>query len=123
MAIEDIHDQGLIHRDLNPKNLIFDKESYLNVIDFGNSSKVPDDTYQLDLNYSGFPLSPLFILFPAPELVFNQPYGKEVDFYSLGMILYNILLKKFPYDAKTREELKYQMENKSPHILIKELPL
>ena len=44
--------------------------------------------------------------FQAPELVFNQPYGKEIDFYSLGMILYNILLKKFPYDAKTREELK-----------------
>ena len=39
------------------------------------------------------------------------------------MILYNILLKKFPYDAKTREELKNQMETKSPTILIKELPL
>jgi serine/threonine protein kinase len=55
--------------------------------------------------------------------VFNQPYGKEVDFYSLGMILYNILLKKFPYDANTREELKNQMETQSPTILIKELPL
>lgn len=79
---------------MNPSNLVFDKENYLKIVDFGNSSRAPDDEYQLDLNYS------------APELVFNQPYGREVDFYSLGMILYNILLKKFPYNAETREDLK-----------------
>ena len=38
LGIEDIHDQGFIHRDLNPKNLVFDKDGYLSICDLGNAT-------------------------------------------------------------------------------------
>jgi len=45
LGIEDIHKHGLIHRDLNSTNLVFDEDGYLNIVDFGNSSKKPDSSY------------------------------------------------------------------------------
>ena len=45
LGIEDIHNQGFIHRDLNTKNLVFDSDGYLKIIDFGNSSTKPDNNY------------------------------------------------------------------------------
>ena len=62
LGLKYIHDQGFIHRDLCPENLVFDKNNYLTIIDFGNCSKRYDYKYQTSLRYS------------APELVFNQKY-------------------------------------------------
>ncbi len=91
-AIKYLHGIGIVHRDLKPENLIYansSSSSALKITDFGlakfrGSSKIDKMTTACG--------TPGYV---APEVLKNEPYGKAVDLWSLGVILY-ILLCGFP---------------------------
>ena len=79
LAVEFLHVNGVIHRDLRPENFIFEANGYLKLVDLGLArvwqSQNSSDT-------SGKPG------YMAPEIAFRQNYGVNSDFFSLGVILY-----------------------------------
>jgi len=99
-AINYLHGIGVVHRDLKPENLIYlneDMKSPVKITDFG-LAKYRTGTAGRDLMNTACG-TPGYV---APEILKSEPYGKEVDLWSVGVILY-ILLCGFPpfFDENT----------------------
>jgi len=94
-AIKACHDFGIIHRDLKLNNLLFqtkDKGSTLKVIDFGLAQFF--DRGDVLTNVIGSPA------YMAPE-VMERTYGPKVDIWSLGVVLYDLLVGFHPFNGST----------------------
>ncbi|KAF9919196.1 hypothetical protein FBU30_011131 [Linnemannia zychae] len=88
-GVKYLHDRGVVHRDLKPENiLVMDKESMtVKVSDFGLAKMIGD--YEFQNTVCGTPS------YVAPEVINRSSYGKGVDMWSLGVVLY-ICLCGFP---------------------------
>ena len=88
-ALSHMQDSGIVHRDLKPENIMLQKNAEndniegVKIIDFGLSKIVlPDEHLQ---ECCGTPA------FAAPEILDKQKYGKQVDIWSIGCLLYTIV--------------------------------
>ncbi|XP_041350371.1 calcium/calmodulin-dependent protein kinase type 1-like [Gigantopelta aegis] len=100
-AVDYMHDKGVVHRDLKPENLLYyshDEDSKIMISDFGLSKIEGSGTMATACGTPGY---------VAPEVLAQQPYGKEVDCWSIGVIAY-ILLCGYPpfYDENDAELFK-----------------
>ena len=110
LGLEFIHSIGYIYRNLIPQNLIFDKKGYIHINDMTLIREKSSINYLITSGHAGY---------IAPEIIFRNNYGIESDFYSLGVILYEIMFNKLPYKSNSREE--YLNDLASNHnALIKE---
>jgi serine/threonine protein kinase len=99
-AIAACHEKNICHRDLKLENLLIDKlDKQVKVIDFGLAEKFdPDDGIK---GYFGT------LEYLAPEVAIkNGSYTEKCDMWSLGVIMYAMLTKKFPFTNKNRETFK-----------------
>ena len=88
MIWEYIHSLNVIYRDLKPENLLIDKTGYLKLADFGFAKIVPTRTYTL----CGTPE------YLAPEVILNKGHGKAVDWWTLGVLIYEMLVGIDPFN-------------------------
>lgn len=114
LALKYIHSKHIIHRDLKPENLVFDSKGYLHLTDFGISHEYNEGDEIIDS--SGTPG------YMAPEIVLRKPHNFNVDFFGLGVIIYELITGKRPYNGKTRKELKEQMLAQEVKLTVEMLP-
>jgi len=86
-AFDYMHSKRIIYRDLKPENLVLDDKGYLKVTDFGFAKVVKDKTFTL----CGTPD------YLAPEIVTGQGHGKGVDWWTLGILIYEMLASFPPF--------------------------
>lgn len=91
LALEYLHSHNIIYRDLKPENILLDKNGHIKITDFGFAKEVPDVTWTL----CG---TPDYI---APEVVTTKPYNKSVDWWSLGILIYEMLTGYTPFYDQT----------------------
>ncbi|XP_014822639.1 PREDICTED: microtubule-associated serine/threonine-protein kinase 2-like isoform X10 [Poecilia mexicana] len=113
LALEYLHNYGIVHRDLKPDNLLITSLGHIKLTDFGLSKiglmslttnlyegHIEKDTREfLDKQVCG---TPEYI---APEVILRQGYGKPVDWWAMGVILYEFLVGCAPFFGDTPEEL------------------
>jgi protein kinase A len=85
--LEYLHAQHIIYRDLKPENLLLDRHGHLKITDFGFAKEVPDITWTL----CGTPD------YLAPEVVSSKGYNKSVDWWSLGILIFEMLCGFTPF--------------------------
>lgn len=99
-ALAYIHGHGLIHRDLKPSNIMVDEDRLVRLMDFGLAKFLADDAaVTADGRLVGT------FRYMAPEQILGETLDARADLYSLGVILYELLAGRPPFDAKTPYEL------------------
>ncbi|MEW6433896.1 MAG: serine/threonine-protein kinase [Myxococcota bacterium] len=99
-ALSYIHGHGLIHRDLKPSNVMVDEDRVVRLMDFGLAKYIADDAaVTADGRLVGT------FRYMAPEQILGEKLDTRTDLYSLGVILYELLAGRPPFEAKTPYEL------------------
>jgi len=106
LVIEYLHSRNLIYRDLNPENILLDSEGHLKLTDFGFAKFVIDRTWTM----CGTPS------YLAPEVVAGNGHGRAVDWWSLGILLFEMLAGYPPFIEE--DPLKLFSKIREPEALI-----
>ncbi|KAI5073561.1 hypothetical protein GOP47_0011574 [Adiantum capillus-veneris] len=89
-GMEYLHMKGIIHRDLKSENLVIAEDGCIKVLDFGVSCFESHCDYKAD--------DPGTYRWMAPEMLCHKPYTKMVDVYSFGIVMWELLTARVPYE-------------------------
>lgn len=111
------HENGIIHHDIKPQNIMLNKENRIKILDFGiaellslpSKEKAPNNSDKTHADgpgitrLSGFVGTPQYM---SPEQVLEQPQDERSDIFSFGIVLYEMLTGQRPFKANNLGELK-----------------
>ncbi len=101
------HDNEVIHRDIKPSNIIITKGKQVKVVDFGIAKIAAGSSSTLHTK-TGIRMGTLAYM--SPEQVNGREVDERTDIYSLGVLLYQMLTGKAPYDMETESEFEVQVK-------------
>ncbi|UCD56180.1 MAG: serine/threonine protein kinase, partial [Candidatus Hydrogenedentota bacterium] len=117
-GIEHAHNNGIIHRDIKPSNIILDEFGNVKVMDFG-LARIADDRSKL--TQSGMLIGTLDYM--SPEQACGEPVDHRTDIWSLGVVLYEMLAGKTPFDAPSNAALVHKIIYEEPPELTSLAPV
>jgi serine/threonine protein kinase len=114
-ALDYAHRQGVTHRDIKPANIMLTKLGEVKIVDFGVAHRGRSDQTQ----FTGILGSPLYM---SPEQAREDLVNNQTDIYSLGVVLYELLAGKPPFDPQGLSALIYKILHEEPSPLHKIRP-
>ncbi len=95
-AVQYAHGKTIIHRDLKPSNILVKDDGAVKLLDFGIARQLddPDQPFERTLTE----LRPMTLPYASPEQIRGEPLGTQTDVYSLGVVLYELLTERLPFD-------------------------
>ncbi len=118
MGIEAAHNNGIIHRDIKPQNIIISKEGKVKVADFGIARAATSDTITSHAMGS--------VHYTSPEQARGGYSDAKSDIYSIGITLFEMVTGRVPFDGETTVAIAIkhiQEEMPSPRIYVQEIPI
>ena len=109
-GMEYIHSQGVIHRDLKPENILFDQDFCVKIADFGIAcEEAYCDALAQDTGT---------FRWMAPEMIKRKHYGRKVDVYSFGLVLWEMVTGRIPYEEMSPIQAAFAVVNKVQLLFI-----
>jgi len=96
LILEALHIAGVAYRDLKPENVMLDSQGYLKLVDFGLAKDLMDGSKTFTVVGT--------VYYMAPEIFGGTGYSLEADFWSLGVLLYEMVCGKLPFGNESIEE-------------------
>jgi eukaryotic-like serine/threonine-protein kinase len=116
-GLEHAHRHGVVHRDIKPGNLLRSEEGLVKVADFGIARNLGDES---SITQVGSVLGTAAYL--APEQAHGEEVGPAADLYALGVVTYQLLSGRLPYEAQSLTELALKQQREAPALLHKMNP-
>lgn len=106
-ALDYVHSRKIIHKDLKPENVIFDNKGYAFLTDFGTASFYNSNNSHETAGTPGY---------MAPEVICRQQHSYVSDYFSLGVILFELMTGKRPYTGRNRKEIREKILEKQAKV-------
>src|SRR5262249_49387737 len=102
-----VHAAGFVHHDINPRNFLVDREQQAKLIDFGLS--IPNTpAFRRPGNRTGT------LQYMAPELLRREPIDERIDVFAFGVLAFEFLTDRLPYEASNQTAMMLQRINAEP---------
>lgn len=108
LAFGYLHEQKIMHRDLKPENVLLDEEGYACLADFGLARYVQSTGNDQSSSFCGTPE------YLAPEILDRKGHGMAVDWWTLGVLTYEIAVGTPPFVNENRYQLGQMIRTKEP---------
>ena len=105
LALQYLHEKGIVYRDLKPENILMDESGYLRLADFGMAKKLKDN--EKAMSFCGTPE------YLAPEIITGEGHDKSADWWSFGILIYEMLCGLPPFYVENLERM-YEMIKTGP---------
>ncbi|CAJ0947101.1 unnamed protein product [Ranitomeya imitator] len=117
LAVEYLHSYGVVHRDLKPENLMISSTGHIKVTDFGISRlglmrptsdiyKAPTKDITREFRDDGITGTYHYV---APEVILQKGYGRPIDWWAIGIILYEFLTGHVPFNGTRKKHIFYSI--------------
>lgn len=122
-GVKALHNEGYIHRDIDPTNIMITSDGHIKLIDFGICKKI-NTLGTSDKNLTATGLFMGKVDYASPELIIGdvQHQDKSTDIYALGILLYQLCTGNLPYTGSDNEVLLAHMRKKLPIKDLKNSP-
>ena len=120
LAIDSIHELNCIHRDVKPDNILIGKDGHIKFIDFG-LAKISENCFKEDIiDYKIDETRKRHIknlscvgtaFYAAPEVILKKEYGQDIDWWSLGVILFEMVSGYSPFCSKKTADVCQKIKN------------
>ena len=108
LGLYHLHTLGIIYRDLKPENIVFDSEGHVKIIDYGLSKDLHEALFTQ--TFCGT------LAYLAPEMITRQPYTFSIDWWALGILTYELIFGKVPFNNDNESKLIEDILEKEPHF-------
>ena len=99
LAMKDLHSRNIIYRDLKPDNVVICNDGHISLIDFGMAKTEISEVQRGAKTFCGS------VMYLAPEMLKKVGHGQALDWYLLGVLLYEMLVGQTPYFSTNKDQL------------------
>ena len=128
LAVENIHKLDCIHRDIKPDNILIDKFGHIKLSDFGlakvsekifdiNNNSNNTEEFELNSHHKNYSCVGT-AYYVAPEVLNKKGYGPEIDWWSVGVIFFEMLIGYAPFCSKHTNEVCQKVLNWKKYLKI-----
>ena len=107
LGLKYLHGKGVIHRDIKPENIVLDSKGFAHITDLGVARPFRANNSS---DTSGTPG------YMAPEVLCRQDHSFSVDFFAIGIIAHELMLRKRPLKGRSRKDIREEVIARQPLI-------
>lgn len=109
-ALEHVHENGYMHLDFKPENVLVTNNASIRLVDFDLSQPIPEKPKKMSKKNPGTPA------YMAPEQLLGEPINNRVDIFSYGVAAYELLTNQKPFPGQTPGEILKKQLNRSDFV-------